>query len=233
MAALGLVHVVGRDQHGDALGGEVVDLVPELAPRLGIDAGRGLVEQQQLRLRQDAGAERQPLLPAARQLAGKLIGAGGKPEPADRLARRLARIGHAIDAGDEFEILANGQIGVEAEALRHVADIALDRVGLRADVVAEAGPLAGIRREQPAQHAQRRSLAAAVRPEKAVDLALRHLQAEVVHDRAWAEALGEAVHVDGDLLHRRTICWPGPSVTVTGWPAVRAAASPSGRASTR
>ena len=32
MAALGLVHVVGGDQHGEALAGEPVDLVPELAP---------------------------------------------------------------------------------------------------------------------------------------------------------------------------------------------------------
>ena len=85
MTALGLVHVMGGDQHGDALGGELVDLVPELAPRLGIDAGGRLVEQQQLRLRQDAGAERQPLLPAARQFAGKLVGAAVEPEPVDGL----------------------------------------------------------------------------------------------------------------------------------------------------
>ena len=58
MAAFGLVHVMGGDEHGDALGGKVVDLVPELTPRLGIDAGGGLVEQQQSGLRQDAGAER-------------------------------------------------------------------------------------------------------------------------------------------------------------------------------
>jgi len=40
-----------------------VDLVPEIAPRLGIDAGGRLVEQQQLRVRQRAGAEREPPLP--------------------------------------------------------------------------------------------------------------------------------------------------------------------------
>jgi hypothetical protein len=57
---------VGGDEHGDALGSETVDLVPELAPRLGIDAGGRLVEEQQARLRQDAGAEREPLLPTAR-----------------------------------------------------------------------------------------------------------------------------------------------------------------------
>ena len=129
VAALGLVHVMGRDEHGEAFGGERVDLVPELAPRLGIDAGGRLVEQQQLRLGQDAGAEREPLLPAARQFAGELLLAAGQPEPLDRLARGAARIGHAIDARDEFQILADREVLVEAEALRHVADLALDLVG--------------------------------------------------------------------------------------------------------
>src|SRR5690349_23043215 len=59
-----------------------------------------------------------------------------------------------------------------------------------------------------------------------------------MHDGAAIEALGQAGNVDDDLFcrairHRRTSCWSGPSVTVTGWPAVSAVASPSGRASTR
>ena len=99
VAALGLVHVVRGDEHGQALGGEVVDLVPELAPGLGIDAGRRLVEQQQVGLGQDAGAERQALLPAARQLAGELQPRGRRAPaarwrrvrwPADRAGRTRA-----------------------------------------------------------------------------------------------------------------------------------------------
>ena len=66
VAALGLVHVVGADQHGHArFGGEPVDLVPELAPRLRVDACGRLVQQQQLGLVQDGRGQRQPLLPAA------------------------------------------------------------------------------------------------------------------------------------------------------------------------
>ena len=83
VAALGLVHVVGGDQHGHALGGELVDLAPELAPRLGVDAGGRLVEQQQLGLGQDAGAERQALLPAAGQLARQLPLAPLQAQPLD------------------------------------------------------------------------------------------------------------------------------------------------------
>ena len=93
VAALGLVHVVGADQHGHAVGGQPVDLVPELAPRLGVDAGGGLVEQQQLRLVDQAGGERQPLLPAARERAGQLVAAVGEAQPLQRLGYPLARAG--------------------------------------------------------------------------------------------------------------------------------------------
>ena len=116
-----------------ALGGELVDLAPELAPRLGIDAGGGLVEQQQFGLGQDAGAERQALLPAARQRAGQLRLAALQARAARwRPRASLLGIGEAVDAGDELQVLLDGEVLVEAEALRHVADVALDLVALGA-----------------------------------------------------------------------------------------------------
>ena len=202
VAALGLVHVVGRDQHREALGGERVDLVPELAPRLRIDAGGRLVEQQQFRARQRAGAERQPLLPAAGQLAGELLLAAGQAEPFDGGARCGDRLRDAVDAADELEILAHRQVLIQAEALRHVADLALDLVGLGADVVAEAGAGAFIRRQQAAQHADRGRLAGAVRAEEAVDRAALDLHREVAHHRAAVEFFGQAVHIDDDIGRR-------------------------------
>jgi hypothetical protein len=78
---------VGRNQHGEAVGGERVDLVPELAARLGVDARGRLVEQQQLGIGQRAGAEREALLPAARQRSGDLLLASGQAEPRNGGAR--------------------------------------------------------------------------------------------------------------------------------------------------
>src|SRR4051812_8437914 len=79
VAAFGFVHVVGGDKDGEPLGRERMDLVPELAPRLRIDPGGGLVEQQQTWIRQRAGAEREALLPAAGKLAGELLLAAAQP----------------------------------------------------------------------------------------------------------------------------------------------------------
>ena len=230
VTALGLVHVMGRDQHGEPFRRERMDLVPELAPRLGIDAGGRLVEQQKLRVGQRAGAEREPLLPAARQLARELLLAPGEPEPLDHRARRRARIGEPIEPRDEFEVLAHREVLIEAEALRHVADVALDLVGLGADVVAEAGAVALVGREQPAQHADGRGLAGAVGAEEAVDRAALDLHRQVAHDLAAAEGFGQPVDIDGDVGRGRCVrhC-SGPSVTLTGWPT----RSRSGRSGTR
>src|SRR5581483_2033388 len=114
-----------------------VDLGPELASCLGVDAGSGLVEQQQLGARQDAGTECEPLLPAARQLARQLLLAALKTEPLDGAARLPDRVGEAVDAGDELEVLEDRQVLVEAETLRHVADVALELLVVLADVVTQ------------------------------------------------------------------------------------------------
>ena len=92
-------------------------------------------------------------------------------EALDGGARLAAGIGEAVDAGDELQVLQDGEVLVEAEALRHVADVALDLLALGADVEAERRAAAAVGREQPAQHAQRGGLARAVGAEEAVDLA--------------------------------------------------------------
>ncbi len=91
VAALRLVHVVRGDQEGQALGGEPVDLLPEIAARLRVHAGGRLVEQKQFRLVDQAGGERQALLPAAGELAGQLVPPRGQPEPVEALGARPAR----------------------------------------------------------------------------------------------------------------------------------------------
>ena len=68
-AALGLVHVVGGDEQRDALGRELEEQVPQLAPRDRIDARGRLVEEDHPGLVHERGAQREALLPAARKLA--------------------------------------------------------------------------------------------------------------------------------------------------------------------
>ena len=104
--------------------------------------------------------------------------------------------GQAEDARREVEVLPYGEILPEGEFLGHVADPALDLGTLLHDVETEAGPPARVRREQAAHEPDGRRLAAAVGPEKAVDLAPPHGEGDAVHDRSPAEALREPVDVD-------------------------------------
>ena len=236
MAALRLVHVVRADEHRDAARGEAVQLVPEVAPGLRIDAGGRLVEQQQLRLVQQAGGEREALLPAAGELAGELLRAIGETELREGRFDAGPDIVHRVHPRDEAQVLADRQVLPQREALRHVADVALDRLGLAQDVEAETGALAAVGREQPAQHPDRRGLAAAVRPEEAEDLAAAHRQREILDDVMAAEALVQAAHVDdgvGGVRGGDHVRCAG-SVTSTGWPGCSFVASAgAGFASTR
>jgi hypothetical protein len=131
-----------------------------------------------------------------------VLAAGAEAEPRDRRFRRRRRFGKSVDACDEFQILAHGQVVIEAEALGHVADPALDLVGAGADVESEAGATARIRGQQPAQHADRRRLAGAVGAEEAVNGSALHLQRQVAHHLAPAERLAKAFDVDGDFGSR-------------------------------
>src|SRR5216683_3730145 len=153
-------------------------------------------------------------------------------------------LAHAVDAGDEIEVLEHGEILVETEPLGHVADLAADPRSVADDVHAEAGPGAAIRRQQAAEQPDRRRLAAAIGAEEAADLATGDLQVEVLDDLARAETLAQAAHVDDEAAQLAvthsgvTHCGPAlPGAagrTSTGWPGLSCAASRGrGRASMR
>ena len=62
----------------------------------------------------------------------------------------------------EIEVLAHAQVGIQAEALRHVADAPLDRFRLVAGIKAEYRRCTGRRPQHAAEHPNDRRLTAAV-----------------------------------------------------------------------
>ena len=64
VAVLGLVEEVGRDHDRDAALDHGIDVRPELAASEGIDAGGGLVKEEDGRVVHDRAGECQPLLEA-------------------------------------------------------------------------------------------------------------------------------------------------------------------------
>ena len=66
-------------------------------------------------------------------------------------------------------------------------------------VETETGAAALVGREQAAQHAHERRLAAAVRAEETVNLAVTNLHRDVFDDGAVAEFFRDAAHVNGEV----------------------------------
>src|SRR5690606_10276343 len=117
----------------------------------------------QLWLMHHCRGERQPLLPAARQAACELVSPVREPESGQRVVHKAAARLEGVEPRDEVEVLLDRQVLIEREALRHVADLELDQVGLRQDIVAKTGAAAGVRPEQPADHPYGSRLAGTVR----------------------------------------------------------------------
>src|SRR5439155_22940204 len=111
VAQLRLVHVVGRHEDRRARVGEPPDDRPERAPRDRIDAGGGLVQEDQPRAVHKGAREREPLPVAAGELACELARVPDEvAEAQHRLdACRPVGTGDHVDARVEREVLLDRQ----------------------------------------------------------------------------------------------------------------------------
>ena len=102
----------------------------------------------------------------------------------------------------QLEICADRQLLVEREALRHVADAQARREVARPRRPSEqfGAPVADA--QQAGEHLHRRRLAAAVRAEKAEDLAAPDAEADVIDGVEIAEPARQPLRDD----RRRAVC---------------------------
>jgi hypothetical protein len=123
---------------------QLIEQDPELAARDRIHARRGFVEQQQLGLREQCAYERELLLHAAGERAGEPRTKAIETDSRKQIgrARPGQRIRHTVQACAQVQILVDGQVFVEREALRHQAERADT-----ADLHAAAGRANQVRHE--------------------------------------------------------------------------------------
>src|SRR6266446_5208412 len=203
-AALGFVHVVSGDKKRDAMTRKLEEKIPELAARDGIDARGGLVEKEECGLMEHGAAESETLLPAARKLRGQAIQIGCEAVELDNFvdAALQARGLQAVDAAVELQVFRDGQVVVETEILRHVADVLADRFGIGADVEAfhEGGTAAEW--QKAGEHLDDGGFSAAVGAEETEDFAFFNAEADVVDGGEVAEAAHEVLRGDGGVSGR-------------------------------
>ena len=196
---LDLVEQVRGEQHGAALGDELADQVAELEDAGGIEAVDRLVEDQQLGVAEQAAGDAEALAHAERVAADLVVGPAAE---ADALERGVdAAVGALVARrGVDVQVLAAGEMAVEARLLDDRADA---RQRLRAVVLAEQADRAAGGLREPEQQPDQRRLAGAVGAEEAEGAAARHLEVDVLEGGAVAEALPEALGVDGQIGHGR------------------------------
>ena len=74
VTVFGFVHIVGGYKNGDALSGSLIDHIPKLTARYGVNPTGRLVQEDNLRAVKDCYRESQFLFPAQRQRAYQLVG---------------------------------------------------------------------------------------------------------------------------------------------------------------
>ena len=92
---VGLVEVLGGEQHGRALGDEALDRLPQAEPAARVQAGRRLVEEEHRRLGDERRREVEPPAHAAGVGLGRAVGGVDEVEALEQLAPRALGLGRA------------------------------------------------------------------------------------------------------------------------------------------
>ena len=108
-------------------------------------------------------------------------------------SRRAPVVANAVHLGEERDVLVDGQIAVQTESLREIADTLGQRAMRAHRIEAEHAQFARVGVQQSAHQTDRRRLAGAVRADQAEHLASAHVEAQAGQRRRRAVPLHDAV----------------------------------------
>ena len=191
---VGLVEVLGRQQHGRARGDHAPYRLPDLVPATRVEPGGRLVEEQQPRRTHQAGGDVEAPPHAARVRRHLPVGRVREPEVRQQVGRTDlgVRLGEPVEPGEHHEVLAAVQHLVERGGLTDQSDRAPYGGRPAAYVLADDEDLALIAGGQGGEGAHSGRLAGAVGTEQGVHGPGRDLQVEAVERPGPAERLDQA-----------------------------------------
>ena len=163
-----------------------------------IEAGGGLVEEEDLRDRDEARGD-VDAAPLASGVGLHLPPGGlGEPERLEKLRRAPLRVPprQPEQPAHEDEVLLAGEVLVHGRELPRQAHLAADRAGLPHDVVTQDRRATGGRLEQRGEDADGGGLAGPVRPEQAVDASPVDAKIHAVQRAGRAEVLDQSCRLD-------------------------------------
>src|SRR5256885_2909516 len=188
---------VARQHHGP-VASELLDQVPRLARLARVEAGGRLVEDERAVLLDYRLGQAYPLAEAAREPADALLASVAEPACTDRVIDTCAspRWRHTAQLAHQRQEAGHAHLVVERRGLRQVADAAAHLLRFREDVEAGHTRRPGRRADVAGEDSHRGGLAGAVRAEEPEHLARGDRERHVLHGRALAVVLGEALDFD-------------------------------------
>ena len=184
-------------QHRLPEAGKVLHHLPGLAPCRGVEAGCGLVEEEQVRVPREGDRNVKPSLLAPRELEDAGVPLLLQPDDRDDL---VDRSGGRIEACVHRNRLGHREVAVNAGRLEHDADARLQLGTLSTWVDAEHGDVAAVAPPVALEDLHRRRLAGAVGPQQGEHLAAPDLEVDAAHGLQIPVGLLEPAHLDSDVV---------------------------------
>ena len=198
---LDLVHVVRREKHRRPALGQAADQLPRVAPARGVEAGGGLVEEEQRRVPDDAEPDVEPPLLSAGQTLHPVVRLLAEPDQLDDLVHRT-RV--RVVAGVAGEHLAHRVVRLDRQLLQHDTDPRTQpSLGTAiGGVHAEGLDTAAAAVTETLEDLDGRGLAGAVGAEQGEHLAPLHVEADVAHGDGVAVGLRQVLDGHGRAAGR-------------------------------
>ena len=201
---------LGKDvsaENDGVLSGEIFDEVASLVDLLGVEAGGGFVENQDVRIVNDRLREADPLPVAFGELAEELVFYVGDGTALGNVIDTFLQLGsgEAFQLTDEFEVFGGFHLRINGRRLGKIADPLLHFERLLEDV--EAGDLRSAcrRRHEAGQHAHGRGLPGAVWAEKSDDLSFSDFERDLIDSGGSCVPFGEIFDGNHKLLFNSEI----------------------------
>ena len=186
---------VRRKENGLAGFAKPEEQIAHLDARPRIEVAGRFVEDQHLGVVEDGLRELEALAHSLGERSGQLP---SRLRERGELERSLDRRGgvEPMGGGDEREVFLDGELGVNARLVGHVADDGPHALGFETDVEAADLDATGPGVEQRGHGPDRRRLARTVRTDETEDLPALHFEADVVEHLGRSETVRQVVRRD-------------------------------------
>ena len=185
------------DEDGDVLLiAQHREVLPEVAPGAGIEAGGGFVEQQDAGMMQQSFGQFEAALHAAGESLDAFLGAIRQADAAEHFLNALFQGGpaQAVKMSLMPQILGGRELDVDALGLEDDADLAAQAAGSCAASQPMIGGAAAAGNHQRGENAKQRGLAAAIGPEQAEQFCGAHVEGDAVQRGAVPIAMDQILY---------------------------------------